>query len=215
MITHVNLSTMKRIGNRLKLLREKIGLSQMELSHKSNISQASIARIEAGHQQNIKAGTIEKLSAALEIPLSHLLEEPQMIREDVLPYETAKMIPVVTLQKFIASGGRIGIKDKHEHFEPSLSGDPRALFVAGCNLLDITIKSSDLILVEPSSQIKNGDTVLFLSKGTQCLGRIYYHPSADILQPLDPNAEPVPLSPKMQKNRNAKLFKITEIRKKF
>lgn len=44
-MTHVILSAMKKIGNRLKLWREKLGLSQMELSNKSGISQASIARI--------------------------------------------------------------------------------------------------------------------------------------------------------------------------
>lgn len=187
----------------------------MELSHKSGISQASIARIEAGHQQNLKTGTIEKLAAALEIPLSHLLEESLMVSEDVTRYETARMIPVITLKKFIISMGRTVIKDKHELFEPSLSSDPLASFLTDCYSLDITVKNSDLILIEPSSQIRNGDTVLLLSRDKYCLGRIYFYPSVGIIQPLDSTTEPIFLSPKMRKSRDMKLFKVAEIRKKL
>jgi tRNA G26 N,N-dimethylase Trm1 len=64
-------------------------------------------------------------------------------------------------------------------------------------------------------QIKNGATVLLLSRDKLCLGRIYSHPSMGIIQPLDSAAEPVFISPKMRKNRDVKLFKITEIRKRF
>jgi transcriptional regulator with XRE-family HTH domain len=206
---------MEGIGNRLKLLRERHGLSQMELSHKSGISQASIARIETGQQQNLKTETIEKLAAALEIPLSHLLEEPLMISENVSQYRMARMIPVITLQKFVASGGRAGIKDSHERFETSLSSDPLALFITSCGSLDSNVESDDLLLVEPSSQINNGDTVLFISKGMHCIGKIYYHPSTCIIQPLDSAAEPVFFSPKMRKNRNIKLFRVAEIRRTF
>ncbi len=214
-MTHVNLRLMQRIGKRLKLLRENLGLSQMELCHKSSISQASIARIEAGHQQNIKADTIQKLAAALEIPPAHLLEEPQMISEDILPYETSRMIPVITLQKFITLGSSIGVKTKHKGFEPSLSSDPKALFLVDCASIDSTIKDCDLILIEPSSQARSGDTVLFILKSKSRLGRIYYQPSAFIIQPSDSAAEPIILPLNMRKNRDIKLFKVAEIRKKF
>jgi transcriptional regulator with XRE-family HTH domain len=66
---------MKDIGRRLKYFRQKLGLSQLELSQRSNISQASIARIEAYKQKNLKTKTLERLAAALELSLSQLLED--------------------------------------------------------------------------------------------------------------------------------------------
>lgn len=203
------------IGERLKLLREKLGLSQMELSHKSGISQPSIARIEAGRQQNLKTETIERLAAALEIPLSHLLEEALTVSEDVSHYEAARMIPVIALQKFIASGCRLRIGDKPERFEPSLSRDSSALFVTSCSSLGSDIEDGDLLLIEPSSRINEGDTVLSILKGRHCIGRIYYQPSMWIIQPLKSEAAPVFHSPKRRKGHDVTLFKVSEIRKKL
>jgi len=71
---------MRDIGKRIKYFRQKLGLSQFELSQRSNVSQASIARIEANQQKNPKKETLEKLADALGISLSQLMEEPAMIR---------------------------------------------------------------------------------------------------------------------------------------
>lgn len=214
-MARVNLITMRNVGERLKLLRKELGLSQMELSYKSGVSQPSIARIEAGRQQNLKSGTIEKLASALEIPLSHLLEEPMIISEDVLGYEATKMIPVFNLQKFISSGCRIRTGEKPDRFEPSLSRDSSALFLTSCSSLGSDMEDRDLLLIEPSSKINDGDTVLVLSKNKHCIGRIYRHPSTWIIQPLKSDAAPAFCSPKLRKKRYTKLFKVSEIRKKI
>ena len=67
---------MKGIGRRLKNFREQMGISQLELSHRSGISQASIARIESDQQRNLKADTIRKLADSLGGSVSRLIEEP-------------------------------------------------------------------------------------------------------------------------------------------
>lgn len=211
----VHLISMGNLGSRLKLIRERRGLSQLALSYKSGISQPSIARIEAGHQKNLKTETIEKLAASLEISLSHLLEEPLMISEDVSSYEAIRRIPVISLQEFIASGCRLLTEDRHGRFEPSLSTDISALFLSSCSVLGSDVEKGDLLLIEPSSKINNNDTVLYISKDRQCIGRIYYHSSAWIIQPLKSASEPVFYLPTMRKNRDTKLFKVAELRKKM
>ena len=72
---------MKGIGRRLKNFREQMGISQLELSHRSGISQASIARIESDLQRNLKADTIKKLADSLGVSVSRLIEEPSIIKE--------------------------------------------------------------------------------------------------------------------------------------
>ncbi|HKZ56435.1 MAG TPA: helix-turn-helix transcriptional regulator, partial [Thermodesulfovibrionales bacterium] len=72
---------MKGIGRRLKYFREQMGISQLELSHRSAISQASIARIESNQQRNLKAETIRKLAESLGVSVSRLIEEPSIIKE--------------------------------------------------------------------------------------------------------------------------------------
>ncbi len=75
---------MKGIGKRLKYFRGQMGLSQLELSHRSGISQASIARIESDLQRNLKADTIKKLADSLGVSVSRLIEEPSIIKEEAL-----------------------------------------------------------------------------------------------------------------------------------
>lgn len=58
----------KAFGKRLKQLRLKKGLTQLDLELESGISRTEISRIENG-LKNIEFITIVKLSSALEIPI--------------------------------------------------------------------------------------------------------------------------------------------------
>ena len=58
----------KAFGKRLKQIRQKKGLTQLDLELESGISRTEISRIENG-LKNIEFLTIVKLSVALEISL--------------------------------------------------------------------------------------------------------------------------------------------------
>ena len=60
-------------GLRVKETRKNKGLSQEELAHKSNLHRTYIGMIERA-EKNITLINIEKLSKALDTPLSKLLE---------------------------------------------------------------------------------------------------------------------------------------------
>lgn len=213
----VKLMIMRNIGNRLKYFRERLGLSQLELSQKSNISQASIARIEANQQKNLKTETIEKLASAFEIPLSQLLEESLMIREETPPYEATKMLPVIKLEEFIRTRGRLNIKAKADVFEPSLTRDPEAFFLLSTEVfIGIpSINKGDLLLIEPNARIQDSDIILFLSKNKTSIGKIYCRSSVCILQPLNQDSEPIFFANKKRQKDDIRLFRVSEIRKKY
>ncbi len=61
-------------GLRVKETRKNKGLSQEELAHKSNLHRTYIGMIERA-EKNITLINIEKLSKALDTPLSKLLED--------------------------------------------------------------------------------------------------------------------------------------------
>lgn len=60
-------------GNRLKHLRSKKGLSQLDLELQSGISRTEISRIENG-LKNIEFMTIVRLAEALDIRISDLFD---------------------------------------------------------------------------------------------------------------------------------------------
>ena len=63
---------METLGERIKLLRESVGLSQMELSKKVDISQPSIARYELNKTEP-KASDIVKLAKFFDVSTDYLL----------------------------------------------------------------------------------------------------------------------------------------------
>ncbi|MDH7514161.1 MAG: XRE family transcriptional regulator [Clostridiales bacterium] len=206
------------MGRRLRYFRESLGLSQLELSLRSNVSQASIARIEANQQKNPKKETIEKLAAALGISLSQLIEEPAMIKEEAPSYGVPKMLPVVKLEdfiNFIPLKRFPDLKEKASLFEPSLSHDHSAFFLIATEaLISPLINKGDLLLIEPSSKVKNGDIILFISNEQNTVGRIFYRPAMYILQPLK-ESEPIFLKKKEREKLGVRILKIGEIRKKY
>lgn len=60
------------LGDRLKLLREKIGYTQARLSSESQVMQQTISQIESGHLHNPTAETLSGLSRALGVTLDEL-----------------------------------------------------------------------------------------------------------------------------------------------
>jgi SOS-response transcriptional repressor LexA len=208
---------MKNIGGRLKFFRQKLGLSQLELSQKSNISQASIARIEAHQQKNLRTRTVEKLAAALEVSLSHLLEEPLMVKEEVSSYMIPKMIPVMTVEQFITLKRSDNVKERVNYIEPSFSHDQNAFFikVTGALISRPLINEADLLLIEPDAEVKDGDIVLLISNDRNSIGRLFYRPPIHILQPLKEESEPISFTKKEIKQRGVRIFRIGEIRRKY
>jgi transcriptional regulator with XRE-family HTH domain len=63
----------KRIGEHLKLVRERKGVSAAELARKTGTERATIARIETG-RTNPTATTMQMICQALETSFSELFE---------------------------------------------------------------------------------------------------------------------------------------------
>ena len=63
----------QKIGQRIRELRESKGISQQNLAAVCNFEKANLSRIEAG-RTNTTVSTLYKISQALEVPLSELVD---------------------------------------------------------------------------------------------------------------------------------------------
>ena len=62
-----------KVGNRIKELRNKLGISQEELAFRSGVHRTYIASLEVG-KRNISIATLEKIVKALEVSLSEFFD---------------------------------------------------------------------------------------------------------------------------------------------
>ena len=199
----------------MKFYREQIGLSQIDLGEKSGISQASIARIESGKQKNLKRETMKKLADGLGISLTQLMEPVTAMREEEASYSSAKAVPVLSMKDIDVMKDPVASATKADTFEPSLSSDKNAFYLKITADLTIgpVIKEGDLILIEPSAEIREGDLVLFLASEKKCLGRIYYPYDNLLVEPLDQNLSPIMLRKKEKNRRSVRIFRVSGIKK--
>lgn len=63
----------EKVGNRIKELRNKLGISQEELGFRSGVHRTYIASLEVG-KRNISISTLEKVVKALEVSLSEFFD---------------------------------------------------------------------------------------------------------------------------------------------
>lgn len=61
-------------SNKIKSLREKLGLSQEKLARLADVSNNTIVNIEVGKQQNPTVETIMKIAKALNVPVEELIK---------------------------------------------------------------------------------------------------------------------------------------------
>lgn len=62
-----------KVGNRIKELRNKLGISQEELGFRSGVHRTYIASLEVG-KRNVSIATLEKIVIALEVSLSEFFD---------------------------------------------------------------------------------------------------------------------------------------------
>ena len=62
-----------KVGKRIKVLRNKLGISQEELAFRSEIHRTYIASLEVG-KRNVSIETLEKVVNALEVSMSEFFK---------------------------------------------------------------------------------------------------------------------------------------------
>ncbi len=100
-------SIQKRLGEKIKKLRRKTGLSQERLAILMGMSRPTISQIERGDRK-LTAEELLKLSKVLDVPIEQILglkEEQQVVIQEITPKRRTKQevrinVPQKNLEKF-------------------------------------------------------------------------------------------------------------------
>lgn len=203
------------IGERLRVLRERRGMSIDQLAQKCELTAGHIGRIERGDSKNPRYETIEKLAKALEVEASLILygKDSESVTVDdngngrptsafdppnYIPYD----IPVVGMTK----AGRGGFYDDQgfpvaEGFRkvhrPIDVKDPNAyaLRVEGDSMSPM-LERGWIVYVCPNHQYENGDLVVVaLNTDEVMIKKLRKRDGMMVLQSINPSYEPLVLVP--------------------
>lgn len=150
---------LEALGNKIKLVREKQGISQILLSDLTGVVREQISRIENG-LINTTIETLYRLSIALETPLKELLD---LEIDNTIKYKKYKIKPFVKW-----AGGKTQILDKLKdlmpkeygtYFEPFLGGGAM-LFNLTPNKAVVSDYNNELMLAYKSFQNTNTHTLV-------------------------------------------------------
>ena len=92
---HRVLEVQKRVGKRIRALREGRKLTQEVLSHMAGFTQKYLGEVERG-TGNITLELLTKLAGALCVPLASIMENDQEQPKDKLVAEIARMAPLLS-----------------------------------------------------------------------------------------------------------------------
>ncbi len=151
----------------------------------------------------------------LGISLTELMEPVNVVSEEEAVYLSARTVPVLVIKDIDVMKDPGASARKADTFEPSLSSDKKAFYlkVTAGLIIRPVIEEGDLILIEPSAEIREGDMALFLSAEKHCLAKIYYPYDNLLIQPLDQDLPPIMLRKKERGRHPIRILRVSGIKK--
>lgn len=216
---------MKSVGERIKELRDKKGLSQEELAARTSeianrrISRQSLSSWESG-KSTPRSDNLSAVAIALGVDLAILLDSQDTKKAPTNEGEGEKQnirfvgdlmrVPVVSREMTACCGSGIGAMDvTSESEEPVWISrselrayddlrPPFAIYADGDCLTSDDIKSEDKVIINPAEEAQNGSIVLVRMYGMLSLKRYYRLPNDTVVLRSDDGEQR--LTPKKQED---------------
>ena len=183
------------IGKRLHELRLERGLTLLDVAKALGTSKQTISRYEKEIITNIPKEKIEQLAAVLSITPAELMgweSEALYERYDNLSRIGGKSLPILGE---IACGKPIFAEEEHESYicvGESISAD-FCLRAKGDSMIGARIFDSDIVFIQKTDTVENGEIAAVIVGDEATLKRVYYYPEKEklILSPENPRYEPL------------------------
>lgn len=219
------------IGERIKILRTALNITQEELGNKVGVQRAAINKYEKGVVSNIKRDMQIKLADALHVDPATLFYDEDFIPELYAAALTnpnssignnkikAVRIPVLgRVQAGLPIEAHEEILD-YEEIEPSmaLNGDYFGLQVRGDSMMPRFVEG-DVVIVRQQNDAESGDIVIALVNGDEVTIKklIKYDDKGIALVPLNPTYQPMRFSEEEIASTPVNIIgKVVELRGKF
>ena len=175
---------------RLKELRKQKGITQDKLSRILGVSRTTISMWEIGSNEPDNE-TLIQLAKLFNVTVDYLVEnEPQELPTDIFPLPKQKKIPLIGT---IACGEPILAEQNIEDYF-NCPDDIDADFCLRCkgdSMIGARIKDGDIVYIRQQPTVANGEIAAIIIENEATLKRVYKKKNSLILQPENPEYEPL------------------------
>lgn len=183
------------LGQRIHHFRRARGLTLLEVAEAVGTSKQTVSRYEKGIISNIPKEKIELLAKALSVTPAELMgweSESLYERYENLSPVGGKRIPILGE---IACGKPIFAEEEHESYM-CIGEDIQADFclrAKGDSMIGARIFDSDIVFIQKTETVENGEIAVVIVGDEATLKRVYYYPEKEklILSPENPKYEPL------------------------
>ena len=188
------------MGKKIKMHRNRLGLSQEELGAKVGVNKAAVQKWERGTVQNIKRNNIEILAGLFDISPSELMWGNEIDENDEKLYKTGQIKPIsvqkVPLLGSIAAGQPILADESFECYV-EIGSDIKCdfcLHVKGDSMINARIHDGDIVFIRKQPDVDDGDIAGIIIDGEATLKRVYKSEECITLVAENPKYKPIIIS---------------------
>lgn len=190
---------LKTIGDRIKVRREELGMTQGELAQKVGYtSHSSIAKVESG-TIDLPQSKIEAIAKALQTSPAYLLGLAQHDAAHIWQTHTFENVTPIHTQRVpmlgeIACGKPIWSNEDRESYVQAgvnIKAD-FCLIARGDSMIGARIHDGDIVFCRSQNMVENGEIAAVIIGDEATLKRVYYYPDKQklVLQAENPKYEP-------------------------
>lgn len=184
------------IGERIRELRERQGISQTKLAEACEISKQTLYKYETGIVTNIPSDKVERIASELNTTPVYLMGWSGSDEIELSQYEN---ISPVHLKKFrllgdIACGKPCYADEEYEYISADASIDADfCLRAKGDSMIGARIYDGDVVFIREQPVVENGEIAAVIIDNEATLKRWYYYPKKHKLMLVAENPKYEPL----------------------
>lgn len=196
-----------KINEHIKNIRNKKGITTYKLAEMTGIPQSTISKIENG-KRRIDSDSLQKITKALEIPISTIFQDESSIEAEVLLVKESTVYDSINVNKSnitnipivgtVRAGEPILAQENITGYSPVLnkfiSRDKNYFYlrVQG-DSMNQEFNEGDLLLIEQTDYIENGDIAVVLIDGQEAtVKKVIKNENMVTLIPMSTNPKYVP-----------------------
>lgn len=186
------------VGERIKSLREKQGMTLEELGNKVGVGKSTVRKWENGMIENMRRDKIAKLASALGVTPLYLMgwDNQNAVLPSNVSVPAARPVPI--LGTICAGDGIYAEQNFSGYFfvDQSIRADC-CLYVHGDSMIDAGIEDGDIAFLRQDEEIEDGDIcgVVLKDSDEAVLKKLYRADGHLILQPCNSAYKPIIKTP--------------------
>ena len=165
------------LGDRIRMRREELGLTQLQLAQKIGVEEATISRYESGSIKNPPQKKLHKIIDVLGVDANFLIlwsDEDRPLPSNIIPMP--KMVKVPLLGTIACGDPILAIEETDEYVDmpEDVRGD-FALTCKGDSMIGAYIYDGDIVFIRQQNDVANGEiaAVLYNDENEATLKRVY------------------------------------------